>query len=240
MNNKTLYFIVFVMIFLFPFSVKADECSDSYINQMMEMAENVSIEHKYSKELIDGGQLTMPKATTDGFSYIYDPSSVDEYKNSEGNGTLTAIISGITGDLIVEDGYTGYVYGYDDVVNNGIVINNVSFQNRKYYVYSKKCNYLLKTFDFKNFNPFSESELCDGINNDLSVCRDFTSTIVDEEELKNDVKNYTDDNKTDKGIDLNIFIDFFRDYYLYFIFFILAIVALIIFLRFRRRRSVLE
>lgn len=249
MNNKTLYFIVFVMIFLFPFSVKADECSDSKILELKEAAKNIEINYEYNKDA----------KSTDYIDDYEEGEIIDDLEPViDIKGAVNLIITGLPKGMYIEEREYGRFFHYDMQVDGKIIIEKVGGGTKSFAVYSNECYDEIRSIsiDVPKYNIYHEDPLCEGISgDDLAVCGEFYNGDISYETFKASVEQYKSElsNKKseDKSIDdtsknsnvdkvVNKVSSTLEDYYIYIIAGVVLLVAIVIFIRVRRKRSVLE
>lgn len=251
MNNKTLYFIVFVVVCLLPFSVKAEECSDSKILELKEAAKNIEINYEYNKDA----------KSTDYLEYDYmgeedEETEIEEELVINIKGAMNLIITGLPKGMYIEEEEYGRYFDYSMQEDGKIIIENVGGGSKTFEVYSEECLSSIKTIivDVPKYNVYHEDPLCEGISgDDLAVCGEFYNGDISYDILKASVEQYknelnnkkSEDNVVDNNSETNNNIvsnvtSSLEKYYLYIIAGVVLLIAIVIFIRVRRKRSVLE
>ena len=255
MNKKIVSYLVFLLICLVPFNVKA-ECSDEELKSLKEEANKIKITYEYDEDVVTDGTITLPKKEKRLLdSYLDDVT--DEEKNNDGEnveqkGAMTVVVSGMIDKFYIEDTSYGYKYDSEDFIeNNMIVIYNPNGGKTKFNIYSSSCGDIVRTItvNVPKFNQYYLDPLCEGINGgQLSVCDKWYNYEVDYDTFVRKVTQYKDSLKDieekKKKEEEEKFVEqikeFFEEYYLYFVVGILLIIAIVVVIKVRRKRSELE
>lgn len=247
MNKKSVSYLLFLMICLVPFSVKA-ECSDEELKSLKEDANKIKIEYQenYNPQKEDF-------EVTD--NYDEEGNAIpDEDADKEvvlQKATIDVIVSNYSDKFYILDEETGYKFDNRKIENGMLILKNQPGGKRKYMLYSNSCGSLVKRFTITlpRYNIYSEDPLCEGITGEqLSVCGtwynysiDYNTFVKRIEQYKKDLNKIDENNKKkEKEKKVEEIKEFFEEYYLYMIFGILVIICIIAFVIYRKKRSVLE
>lgn len=171
---------------------------------------------------------------------------IKKLKTSEGKytGSFRVIINGLTSEMSIKDVNSDISYSYNDVISDVLTIDNITGTTLKLKVYYDRCSSnLVRTIEYRLpvYNIYSENELCEGLNEEVTVCDPWYQGEVNEELIKEEVSKYKDSNKNlDITKGSSEIIEFLSNYYLYIIISIILIVTIIVILIVRKKRGELD
>jgi len=228
---KIFKYFVFVYILLFGLSIRVNAlaCDSEDIARFKVMASDIEINYVYNED-------------------VYDSYGMREYD------TYRVVISNIGDGLYLIEEKTNTDLRNYKISNGQIVIDKMYSGKKNFKIYSSQCNKFIKNIyiTLPKFNYYSTEPICDG-KDELNVCQKFYDTSdLEYSEFYNIIVNYenVDDNENikdnkdnkEKKIDINKYIEFVKDNYIYFgiglgVFVVLVIILLILT---HKKRGVLE
>ena len=228
--SKLKYIIFTILLFIFSFSYTYADCTKEELSSLSKEADKIMVTYKHLGEVIK----------EDG-SKTYDEFTVS---TSNLNDDFFVILSPMTDEDFYEE--------------DGKLKLKLTTGTWYYYIYSKKCEDLVKEIKIvlPRFNEYSLDPLCKDVDGeDFPLCGKYYNTYVDYDTFETKVTEYRKINKvanfdTNKSnnttkkdkiskITTNI-VEFITKYQLYLLITLVVILIILLLLRKRRKRGVLE
>lgn len=226
--NKYVFYLFIFFICLFPFSVKA-ECNENEIQSLKNQVDKIDVSYYIND---------------DAKYYDFDKKEYVKMK-----GVINIKVSGLIDDFYLVDASSDVTFDSKSFVGDTLIIDSIIDSAKKYNVYSKRCNTLLKTLSLTLpvYNKHRDDPECEGITDELGVCKDFVEEDVNYdsfeeqvEEYKNEVEGSNSNVKKSSSFIDNIVSFVVNNLIFIVVGFVAILVIAIIFIKRFKKRSVLE